>query len=158
MQKIRPFLAFDNQAEEAANFYVSIFKNSKVENVSHYGDAGPAGPAGSVLAVNFKLEDQDFIALNCGPVFKFSPAISLLIDCSTQEEVDELWAKLSAVPEAEGCGWLRDKFGVTWQVTPTVLGEMMQDKDPKKASSVSQALMQMKKIDIKTLRDAYDQA
>ncbi len=157
MQRITPFLSFDNQAEEAAKLYVSIFKNSTIEQVSRYGDAGP-GPAGSVLTVNFKLEGQDFIALNCGPAFTFSPAISLYVDCATQEEVDDLWAKLSAVPEAEGCGWLRDKFGVTWQIIPSILGELIQDKDPKKASSVTRAMMGMKKIDIKALHDAYDRA
>jgi predicted 3-demethylubiquinone-9 3-methyltransferase (glyoxalase superfamily) len=157
MQKITPFLSFDNQAEDAAKFYVSVFKNSTIENVSHYGD-GLRGAEGSVLAVNFKLEGQDFIALNCGPMFTFTPAISLLVDCATQEEVDELWSKLSAVPEAEGCGWLRDKYGVTWQIVPSILGKLTQDKDPKKANRVLLALNQMKKIDSRALQAAYDQA
>lgn len=157
MQKITTFLSFDNEAEDAANFYVSLFKDSKIENVSRYGDVGP-GTEGSVLAVNFKLAGQDFIALNCGGMFKFTPAISLLVDCATQEEVDELWSKLSAVPEAEGCGWCQDKYGVTWQITPSILGKLTQDKDSKKANSVLRALNQMKKIDSKALQEAYDQA
>ena len=156
MQKITPFLWFDSQAEEAAKFYVSIFKNAKVDNVARYGEAGP-GQAGSVLTVNFTLEGQDFIALNGGPVFKFSPAISLYVDCATQEEVDALWSKLSAVKEAEQCGWLQDKYGVTWQIVPSILGELMQDKDPEKAKRVTEAMMQMKKIVIKGLQAAYDQ-
>ena len=157
MQKITPFLSFDNQAEEAANFYVSIFKNSKIVHVSRYGD-GLRRAEGSVLAVDFRLEGQDFIALNCGPMFTFTPAISLLVDCATQEEVDELWSKLSAVPEAEGCGWLRDKFGVTWQIIPSILGKLTRGEDPKKANRVLQALSQMKKVDIRVLQEAYDQA
>jgi predicted 3-demethylubiquinone-9 3-methyltransferase (glyoxalase superfamily) len=157
MQKIVTFLSFDNQAEEAVKFYVSIFKNSKIEAVSHYGNAGP-GPEGSVMAVNFKLEDQDFIALNCGPMFKFTPAISLLVECVDQEDVDRYWAQLSAVPDAEGCGWLRDKFGVTWQIVPAIVSKLTQDTHPARANAVNQALGQMKKIDIQTLQEAYDRA
>jgi predicted 3-demethylubiquinone-9 3-methyltransferase (glyoxalase superfamily) len=157
MQKIRTFLSFDNQAEDAAKYYVSVFKNSRIEHVSRYGD-GLRKEEGTVLAVDFKLDGQDFVALNAGPMFKFTPAISLLVDCATPEEVDELWAKLSAVPEAEGCGWCQDKFGVTWQIVPTIMTEMTRDKDPKKANSVLQALNQMKKIDIRVLQEAYDQS
>jgi len=157
MQKITPFLWFDNQAEEAANFYVSVFRNSKIESVSRYGESGPGIP-GSVLTVNFKLEGQDFTALNGGPAFNFTPAISFYVDCKTQEEVDDLWSKLSAVPQAEQCGWLQDKYGVSWQIVPSILITLMQDKDAKKANAVTQAMLQMKKIDIKALQDAYDQA
>lgn len=157
MQKITPCLWFDNQAEEAMNFYVSVFKHSSVESISRYGEAGP-GPEGSVLTVTFKLEGQDFMALNGGPHFQFSPAISLYVDCATQNEVDELWAKLSAVPEAEQCGWLQDKFGVSWQIVPSILGELVQDKDPAKSNRVMQTMLQMKKLDIAALQAAYDDA
>src|SRR5215216_4549269 len=124
MQKITPFLWFDKQAEEAINFYISIFKNSKIINMSRYGEAGP-GPKGTVMVATFQLEGQQFMALNGGPQFKFTEAISLFIDCKTQEEVDELWEKLSAGGEKSRCGWLKDKYGLWWQVIPTVLGEMM---------------------------------
>ncbi len=156
MQKITPFLWFDNQAEEAANFYVSVFKNSSIESVSRYSEAGPGTP-GSAMTVNFKLEGQDFVALNGGPIFQFTPAISLYVDCATQEEVDHLWNQLSAVPEAEQCGWLQDKFGVSWQIVPSVLGKLMQDEDPAKAKRVVEAMLQMKKLDIAALQAAYDQ-
>ncbi len=156
MQKITPFLWFDNQAEEAANYYVSIFKNSKIVSVSRYGEAGP-GPKGSVMTVKFQLEGQEFIALNGGPHFKFTEAISLSVDCKTQKEVDELWEKLSEGGEKSRCGWLKDKYGLSWQINPTVLGEMLQDKDPEKAKRVMQAMLQMDKIDIKTLKQAYEQ-
>ena len=157
MQKITPCLWFDNQAEEAANFYVSVFKNSNLERVTRYGEGGP-GPEGSVLTVTFKLEGQDFMALNGGPHFNFSPAISFYVDCVTQEEVDELWSKLSAVKEAEQCGWLQDKYGVSWQIVPTAFEAMMQDKDPARVKRVTEAMLQMKKLDIKALQAAYDQA
>jgi len=157
MQKITPFLWFDGNAEEAMNYYVSIFKNSKVGRVSRYGDAGP-GPKGSVMSATFQLEGQEFYALNGGPVYKFSPAISFFVDCKTQEEVDTLYEKLSAGGEKEPCGWLRDKYGVSWQIIPSALGKMLGDKDPKKANNVMQAMLQMKKIDIKKLELAYDRA
>jgi predicted 3-demethylubiquinone-9 3-methyltransferase (glyoxalase superfamily) len=151
------FLSFDNQAEDAAKYYVSLFKNSSIDHVSRYGD-GLRQEEGKVLAVDFKLAGQEFVALNCGPMFKFTPAISLLVDCATQEEVDELWSKLSAVPEAEGCGWCQDKFGVTWQIVPTIMSELTRDQDSKKANSVLRALNQLKKIEIQVLQEAYDQA
>ena len=155
MQKITPFLWFDGNAEEAANFYVSIFKNSKVGRVTRYGDAGP-GPKGTVMSATFQLEGQDFYALNGGPQFKFTPAISLFVNCETQQEVDELWEKLSAGGRKDQCGWLQDKYGLSWQIVPTILGKLLGDNDPAKASRVMQAMMQMKKIDIKGLQQAYD--
>jgi len=157
VQKIRTFLSFDNQAEDAAKFYVSIFKNSEIVNVSRYGD-GLRMDEGGVLAVDFKLEGQEYVALNCGPMFKFTPAMSLLVDCATPEEVDELWSKLSAVPEAEGCGWCQDKYGVTWQIVPTLMSELTRDKDSKKANAILQAMSSMKKIDSRVLQEAYDRA
>jgi predicted 3-demethylubiquinone-9 3-methyltransferase (glyoxalase superfamily) len=154
MPKISPFLWFDHQAEEAAHFYVSIFKNSTILKISRYGEAGP-GPAGSVMVVNFQIEGQDFMALNAGPLFKFTEAISFVINCQTQEEVDYFWSKLIANGGQESqCGWLKDKFGLSWQVTPTILGELLADKDPKKAQRVMQAMLQMKKIDIAALQRA----
>jgi len=155
MQKIVPFLWFDGKAEEAMNFYVSVFKRSKIVRVSRYGDAGP-GPKGSVMSCTFQLEGQDFYALNGGPQFKFTPAISLFVNCETQQEVDELWEKLSAGGRADQCGWLQDKYGLSWQIIPTVLGKMLSDKDPKKANAAMRAMLQMKKIDIKGLQQAYD--
>lgn len=158
MQKIVPFLWFDANAEAAANFYVSIFKQSKVVNVSRYGDAGP-GPKGSVMAVSFELEGQPFNALNGGPQFKFTPAISLFVNCATQAEVDDLWKKLTAGGGSEQpCGWLQDKFGLSWQIIPTALGRMLGDKNPKKAGAAMQAMLQMKKIDIQRLQQAFDGA
>ena len=157
MQKIVPFLWFEDRAEEAMNFYVSIFKNSRVKSVSRYGDAGP-GPKGSVMSCSFQLEGQDFHALNGGPLFKFSPAISLFVNCETQEEVDDLWAKLSAGGKANRCAWLDDKFGVTWQIVPTILGKLLQDPDPEKSTRVMKAMMQMDKIDIAGLQRAYEGA
>jgi predicted 3-demethylubiquinone-9 3-methyltransferase (glyoxalase superfamily) len=157
MQKIVPFLWFEDRAEEAMNFYVSIFKNSKVKTVSRYGDAGP-GPKGSVMSCSFQLEGQDFYALNGGPLFKFSPAISLFVNCETQEEVDDLWAKLSAGGKTNRCAWLDDKFGVTWQIVPTILGKLLQDPDPEKSTRVMKAMMQMDKIDIAGLQRAYEGA
>jgi predicted 3-demethylubiquinone-9 3-methyltransferase (glyoxalase superfamily) len=156
MQKINPFLWFDGKAEEAANFYVSVFKESKLVNVARYGDAGP-GPKGTAMSATFDLAGQRFIALNGGPQFKFSEAISFLINCETQQEVDELWEKLSAGGEKSRCGWLKDKYGLSWQIIPKVLGEMLQDKDPKKSQCVMQAMLQMTKIDIARLKQAYDQ-
>jgi len=154
-QKIAPFLWFDNQAEEAANFYVSIFKNSKIVNVARYGAAGP-GPKGSVMTIAFRLEGQEFTALNGGPQFKFTEAISFLVNCETQEEVDELWEKLSRGGEEGPCGWLKDKYGLSWQIVPIVLGEMLSDPDPVKSQRVMQAMLQMKKIDVGKLRQAYE--
>ncbi len=155
MQKITPFLWFNDQAEEAMNFYISIFKNSKVINVSRCGDAGP-GPKGSVLTATFELNGQKFIALNGGPQFNFSEAISFLINCKTQKEIDDLWEKLSAGGTKSRCGWLKDKFGLSWQVIPTALGEMLQDKDPARSKRVMQAMLQMDKIDIAQLKQAYE--
>jgi predicted 3-demethylubiquinone-9 3-methyltransferase (glyoxalase superfamily) len=155
MQKITPFLWFDDQAEEAANFYVSIFKNSKIKTVSRYGEAGP-GPKGSVMVVTFQIEGQEFSALNGGPLFKFTPAISFMVNCETQEEVDELWEKMAAGGRKDRCGWLQDKYGVSWQIIPTVLGKLMSDTDPEKSKRVMQAMLQMEKLDIKRLQDAYD--
>jgi predicted 3-demethylubiquinone-9 3-methyltransferase (glyoxalase superfamily) len=153
MQKITPFLWFDGNAEDAMNLYVSVFKNSKIGNVSRYGDAGP-GPAGSVMTASFTLEGQEFMALNGGPMFKFTPAISLFVSCESQAEVDELYGKLSADGSEEPCGWLKDKFGLSWQIIPTALPRLMQSKEPGKAGRVMQAMLKMKKIDIKGLEDA----
>jgi predicted 3-demethylubiquinone-9 3-methyltransferase (glyoxalase superfamily) len=155
MQKITPFLWFDGQAEEAMNFYVSVFKNSKVVRVSRYGDAGP-GPKGTVMSATFQLDGQDFFALNGGPQFTFSPAISFFVNCETQQEVDELWEKLSAGGEKNRCGWLTDRYGLSWQIIPAVLGKLLQDKDVQKANRVMKAMLQMDKIDIKRLQQAYD--
>ena len=155
MQKIVPFLWFNGNAEEAMNFYVSVFKRSKVVRVSRYGEAGP-GPKGSVLTVTFTLDGQEFLALNGGPGFPFTQAISFHVNCETQAEVDELWEKLSAGGSKDQCGWLKDKFGLSWQIVPTVLGKLLGDKDPQKANRVMQAMMQMKKLDIKGLQQAYD--
>jgi predicted 3-demethylubiquinone-9 3-methyltransferase (glyoxalase superfamily) len=157
VQKITPFLWFDNQAEEAVNFYVSLFKNSKINSVKRYGDAGP-GPKGSVMIVTFQLEGQDFIALNGGPTFKFTPALSLYVDCVTQEEVDQLWEKLSEGGRKDRCGWLQDKYGLSWQIVPRALQQLMSDPDPKKSASVMQAMLQMDKIDIEALKRAHEKA
>jgi len=156
MQKITPFLWFDGKAEEAMRFYVSIFKNSKVGAITRYGDAGP-GPKGTVMVVTFQLDGQEFIALNGGPPFTFSPAISFVVNCETQEEVDAFWEKLSEGGEKLQCGWLRDKYGLSWQIVPTVLGEMMQDKDAEKSQRVMKAMLQMNKLDIERLKQAYAQ-
>ena len=154
MHKISPFLWFDNQAEEAVKFYTSIFKNSKIGSVSRYGDAGP-GPKGSVMVMDFELEGQKFTALNGGPVYKFTPAISFFVSCESQEEVDYLWDHLSQGGETEQCGWLKDKFGLSWQIVPTILGELMSDPDPEKAGRVTQAMLKMTKLDIAELKRAY---
>jgi predicted 3-demethylubiquinone-9 3-methyltransferase (glyoxalase superfamily) len=154
MQKIHPFLWFDNQAEDAMNFYVSIFKNSKVGKVVRYGEAGP-GPKGSVMTATFELEGQPFTALNGGPHFKFNEAISFVVDCKSQAEVDELWEKLSAGGEPGQCGWLKDKFGLSWQIVPSVLMELLSDPDPEKSQRVMTAMLKMTKIEIATLKQAY---
>jgi predicted 3-demethylubiquinone-9 3-methyltransferase (glyoxalase superfamily) len=156
MQKIIPFLWFDGKAEEAMNFYVAIFKNSTAVSVMRCGDAGP-GPKGTVMSATFQLDGQTFMALNGGPMFTFSPAISFFVDCVTQEEVDEFWEKLSAGGEKQRCGWLRDKYGVSWQIVPSALGAMLQDKDAEKSNRVMRAMLQMTKIDIKGLQQAYEQ-
>ncbi|MCC6455802.1 MAG: VOC family protein [Caldilineaceae bacterium] len=152
MQKITPFLWFDNQAEEAMNFYLSIFKNSKVLSVNRAGEGGP------VISVAFELDGQEFMALNAGPQFKFTEAISFFVNCETQQEVDELWAKLTAGGEEGRCGWLKDKYGLSWQIIPTVLGEMLGDRDPEKAKRAMDAMLQMNKIDTATLKRAYEHA
>ena len=154
MQKISPFLWFDGNAEEAVNFYVSIFKDSKILNLSRYGEAGP-GPKGTVMSATFQLQGQEFIALNGGPQFKFTPAISFFVHCQTQEEVDELWEKLSAGGRKDRCGWLTDKYGLSWQIIPDVLGKMLNDPDKEKSKRVMTAMLQMDKIEIKRLEQAY---
>jgi len=155
MQKITTFLWYDDKAEEAANFYVSLFKNSKIESVHRYGDAGP-GPKGSVMIVNFQLEGQQFMALNGGPVFIFTPAISLFVDCETQQEVDQLWDKLSDGGRKDRCGWLQDKYGLSWQIIPRALSMLMSDPDRQKSGRVMQAMLLMDKIDIQKLQNAYE--
>lgn len=158
MQKIIPHLWFNDQAEEAVNFYTSIFKNSKMGRIARYGEAGAevsGRPKGTVMTIEFQLEGQDFIALNGGPIFTFSPAISLLVNCKTQEEVDELWNKFTQGGEIQPCGWLKDKYGVSWQIVPSILREMINDPDPVKSEKVMQAMLKMKKLDIKTLQQAY---
>ena len=156
MQKITPFLWFDNQAEEAMNFYTSIFKNSKIGKVSRYPEGGP-GPAGQVMTATFELNGQEFIVLNGGPQFHFTEAISFLVNCETQEEVDDFWEKLSEGGQKSQCGWLKDKYGLSWQIVPKALGEMMADKDVEKSKRVMMAMMQMSKIDIKALKQAYNE-
>ena len=156
MQKITPFLWFDGKAEEAMNFYTSIFMNSKKGHITRYGEAGP-GPKGTVMSAIFELDGQEFFALNGGPHFTFSPAISFFVTCETQQEVDEYWEKLSAGGEQQRCGWLKDKFGVTWQIVPSVLDKLLQDKDAGKSTQVMQAMMQMGKLDIERLEQAYGQ-
>ena len=156
MKKITPFLWFDGKAEEAMNYYVSIFKNSKILGVTRYGEEGP-GPKGTVMTAAFELNGHEFTALNGGPQFTFSPAISFVVHCETQQEVDELWEKLSEGGEEQNCGWLKDKYGLSWQVIPTMLIEWLQDKDAEKSRRVMKAMLQMDKIDIKTLKQAYEQ-
>jgi predicted 3-demethylubiquinone-9 3-methyltransferase (glyoxalase superfamily) len=155
MSKITPFLWFDNQAEEAAKFYTSVFKNSKMGTIARYGDAGP-GPKGSVMTASFHIEGQDFVALNGGPHFKFTEAISFVVNCESQEEVDYYWKNLIAGGGEESqCGWLKDKFGLSWQIVPTILSKLLQDKDAKKAQRVMQEMMKMKKIIVADLQKAY---
>jgi len=153
MQRIVPFLWFNDRAEEAANFYVSLFRDSRVVSLTRYGEAGP-GPKGSVMMAVFELEGQRFYALNGGPQFTFSPAISLFVNCETQAEVDELWQKLAEGGETNQCGWLKDKFGVSWQIVPTALIRLIQDPDPAKSQRVMQAMLQMEKFDIARLEEA----
>jgi predicted 3-demethylubiquinone-9 3-methyltransferase (glyoxalase superfamily) len=155
MQKITPFLWFDDQAEEAMQHYVSIFRNSKVLGVTRYGDAGP-GPKGSVMIAEFELEAQRFTALNGGPQFKFTEAVSFAVNCETQDEVDELWDRLGEGGQIQQCGWLKDKFGLSWQIVPSVLVELINDPDPEKSRRVTEAMLQMTKIDIAKLRQAYE--
>ena len=155
-QKITPFLWFDGQAEEAMNYYVGIFKNSKVGDVSRCGESGP-GPKGAVMSCSFELDGQRFMALNGGPMFKFTQAISMFVSCETQAEVDELWEKLSEGGEEGRCGWLKDKFGLSWQIIPSALGRMLGDKDPLRARNAMQAMLGMRKIDIAGLQRAVDQ-
>jgi predicted 3-demethylubiquinone-9 3-methyltransferase (glyoxalase superfamily) len=160
MQKITPFLWFDDKAEEAMKFYVSIFKNSKAGRVTRYGEGGAevtGRPKGTVMTATFEIEGQEFVALNGGPVFKLTEAISFVVNCETQKEIDEMWEKLSDGGEKGRCGWLKDKYGLSWQIVPPVLGEMLQDKDAKKSERVMKAMLQMDKLDIKTLKQAYAQ-
>jgi len=160
MQEITPCLWFDSNAEEAVNFYASVFKKSKIGKISRYGEEGyeiHGKPAGTVLTVEFELNGQTFTALNGGPVFKFNEAISFQVSCKSQKEVDYYWEKLSEGGEKGQCGWLKDKYGVSWQIVPTVLGEMLQDKVTKKSERVMKALLQMEKLDIKKLKQAYAQ-
>jgi predicted 3-demethylubiquinone-9 3-methyltransferase (glyoxalase superfamily) len=157
MKTITPFLWFDAQAEEAANFYASVFPNSKIGKISRYGDAGP-GPKGSVMTIELNLDGQDFIGLNGGPHFKFTEAVSFSIDCKSQEEVDHYWNTLSAGGEEGPCGWLKDKYGLSWQVNPRILGEMLNDPNPAKAKAAMEAMLKMKKIVIADLQKAYDAA
>lgn len=155
MQKITPYLWFDGQAEEAANHYTAIFANSRITGVNRYGEAGPL-PAGTVMTVTFELEGQQFVALNGGPEFTFNEAISFYVDCRTQDEVDELWERLSEGGQQGPCGWLKDRYGVSWQIIPAALGEMVGDPDPEKSNRVMKAMLGMSKIDIRGLRDAYE--
>ena len=155
MQKITPFLWFDGKAEEAAKFYTSIFKNSKIESITRYPEGSP-GPTGTVMTVDFRLDGQEFVALNGGPEFKFNEAISFVVNCETQAEVDEFWEKLSAGGKEVQCGWLKDKYGVSWQIVPTILGELFQDKDAEKSKRVVQAMLRMVKLDIAGLKQAAE--
>ena len=154
MTKVTPFLWFDTQAEEAANFYTSIFENSKILKITRRGEAGPKG---SAMTVAFTLGEREFIALNGGPLFKFTEAISFVVNCKTQEEVDNYWAKLLDGGQESRCGWLKDRFGLSWQIIPDVLGKMLGDSDPQKAKRVMEAMLKMTKIDIGGLKKAYDQ-
>jgi predicted 3-demethylubiquinone-9 3-methyltransferase (glyoxalase superfamily) len=156
-KKITPFLWFDGQAEDAANFYVSIFENAKIHSVSRYGDEAP-GTTGTVMTVSFELDGQKFVALNGGPEYKFTPAISFSIDCKTQQEVDHFWNRLSEGGETSQCGWLHDRYGITWQVVPSVLPELLQSDDDAKAEAAMKAMLQMTKLDIELLQEAYDRA
>jgi len=155
MQTITPFLWFDDKAEQAMNFYCSIFPDSKISSVNRYGEAGP-GPEGSVMTANFELQGQEFVALNGGPEFKFTEAISFVVNCDTQQEVDEMWEKLSAGGKTSQCGWLKDKYGLSWQVVPAGMGELFGGDDPEKSSRAMKAMLQMEKLDINKLREAYN--
>lgn len=160
MQKITQFLWFDNQAEEAAKFYTSIFKNSKIISTSRYSEEGAKAsgrPKGTVMTVAFQINGQEFTAINGGPIFKFTEAISFVVNCDTQEEIDYLWEKLAEGGAEIECGWVKDKYGLSWQITPSMMGKLFSDKDPKKSARVMQAMLKMKKLDIKTLQQAYDQ-
>lgn len=154
MQKITPFLWFDNQAEEAMNFYTSIFKNSKILSITRYGEEGP-GPKGTVMTAKFQIEGQEFVALNGGPQFTFTEAISFVVNCKTQQEINEYWEKLSDGGEEQGPGWVKDKYGLSWQIVPVALEEMMSDEDPEKSGKVMNAMMQMTKLDIEKLKQVY---
>lgn len=156
MKKITPFLMFNDKLEEALNLYGSIFKNSKIEDITRYGEEGP-GPEGAVMSAMFQLEGQEFMAYNGGPTFEFSQGMSLFVNCETQEEVDELWEKLSEGGEKQKCGWVKDRFGISWQIIPYALGELLSDPDPIKAQRVLMAMLQMNKIDIQKLKQAYEQ-
>lgn len=157
MQKITPFLWFNDQAEEAMNFYLSVFRNSKAGEIRRYADGGPA-PQGTVMSASFQIEGQELIAFNGGPHFSFTPAISLFVDCKTQEEVDELWDKLSEGGQPQPCGWVTDRFGLSWQIIPSALGEMLQDKNGAKSKAAMQAMMKMHKIDVLRLQQAFEEA
>ncbi|MHB1865738.1 MAG: VOC family protein [Acidobacteriaceae bacterium] len=160
MQKITPFLWFDDKAEEAAHFYASIFKNAKVGNIARYSEAAANAsgrPPGSVMTVAFQLDGQQFIALNGGPHFQFTEAVSFVVNCETQAEIDEYWEKLSDGGQERQCGWLKDKYGLSWQVVPSALGKLLSDSDPEKSARVMRAVLQMRKLDIQRLQDAYDQ-
>ena len=157
MPKITPHLCFDHQAEEAVNFYVSVFRNSRVLNITRYSDGGP-GPAGAVRTIRFRLDGQELIAVNGGPSFRFSDGISLYVSCETQEEIDELWDKLSEGGDKEVCGWLKDKYGVYWQIAPAIAWEMVNDPDPDRSRRVMDAIARMSKLDIATIKQAYDQS
>jgi predicted 3-demethylubiquinone-9 3-methyltransferase (glyoxalase superfamily) len=156
MQNIIPSLWFDKNAEDAVNFYISIFKNSKMERVARYGEAGP-GPAGTVMTIEFSLNGEKFLAINGGPYFSFTPAISFMAPCETQEEIDRLWSQLSEGGTTEQCGWLKDKYGVSWQIVPSILADMLQDEDTEKAQRVMKPMLQMNKLDMQALRSAYEQ-
>jgi predicted 3-demethylubiquinone-9 3-methyltransferase (glyoxalase superfamily) len=156
VQKINPFLWFDSNAEEAVNFYVSVLDDSSITNTTRYEEGSP-GPVGQVMTIEFQLERQTFVALNGGPQYTFTPAISFVVNCENQDEVDRLWGQLSEGGEPGQCGWLIDRFGVSWQIVPTVLGELLADPDKERARRVMQAMLQMTKLDIKALQDAYDQ-
>jgi predicted 3-demethylubiquinone-9 3-methyltransferase (glyoxalase superfamily) len=156
-KKITTFLTFDDQAEEAVNFYATVFPNSRITSTRRYGDAGP-GPKGSLMTATFELAGQEFMALNGGPSFEFAQGISLFVDCDTQDEVDELWEKLTEGGEPGPCGWLTDRFGVSWQIIPRRLGELLNDEDPEKARRAMEAMLQMSKIDVKGLERAYASA
>ncbi len=157
MTRIRPFLWFDNQAEQAAKFYISIFKNSRITKTSYYGEGAPR-PKGSVMVVEFEIDGQPFAALNGGPEFKFTEAVSFCVECRSQKEIDEYWQKLTAGGQESECGWLKDKFGVSWQITPTALGEMLSNPDAHKTQRVWEALLKMRKIDLEVLEEAYEGA